>query len=88
MGSRHLVDEGRSGTRVFVGNLGAMSERELSDLFQPYSCTAAAIVVDPTGRSRGFGFVEVDDSTRAILDLDGQTINGRRLHVAVAKPRR
>jgi RNA recognition motif-containing protein len=75
-------------TRIFVGNISyATSERELRDLFQPYDVTDAAVVFDPrTNESRGFGYVSIEDSTKAILDLDGQVVDGRKLHLEVARP--
>ncbi len=73
--------------KLFVGNLRyEMTERELRDLFSPYDCSEATIVFDPHTRdSRGFGYVVVAD-VKAISDLDGQQVNGRRLHVEAARP--
>ena len=74
--------------RIFLGNLRDMSERELRDLLQPYGVSDVQVICDPDGHPRGFAFAEVEDATRCVLDLDGQTINCRRLHVALAKPLR
>jgi RNA recognition motif-containing protein len=74
-------------TRLFVGNINSMTERELSDIFAPYGCTQATIIRDrETHDSRGFGFVMVEKPEAAIRDLDRKEINGRRLHVEIAKP--
>jgi RNA recognition motif-containing protein len=73
--------------RIFLGNLRDMSERELRDLLQPYECSDIEIKYDPSGTSKGFAFAEVEESTRAILDLDGTELNHRRLHVAIARAR-
>ncbi len=71
---------------IYVGNLSfRTSEDELRDLFEQYGTVQrAAIVTDrETGRSRGFGFVEMDDAgaAKAIESLDGYEFGGRRLHV-------
>ena len=76
-------------SRLFVGNIGPMTERELSDIFSPFGCTQAAIIRDrETHDSRGFGFVMVENPQAAIQALDRKEFGGRRLHVEVAKPPR
>ena len=64
---------------------------ELESLFSPYGAVqSAAVITDrDTGRSRGFGFVEMadDDARRAIEELNGKDIDGRRLTVNEARPR-
>jgi cold-inducible RNA-binding protein len=75
--------------KLFVGRLPAsMGDRELKDLFAPYNCVEARIIVDRVTReSRGFGFVViVDDPDAAIRDLNGKLLAGGRLNVALAKP--
>ena len=79
--------------KLYVGNLSFSTvEAELRAIFEPHGEVAsAAIVMDrDTGRSRGFGFVEMssDDAARkAIEAVNGQNIGGRTLTVNEAKPR-
>ncbi len=78
---------------IYVGNLPFDArESDLRTLFADYGALDSASVVTDrdTGRSRGFGFVEMADRTeaaRAIEKLDGHDWNGRRLTVNEAKPR-
>jgi RNA recognition motif-containing protein len=80
-------------TNLFVGNLAfATTTGELETLFAEYGEVAKAQVITDrdTGRSRGFGFVEMASSEaaeNAISSLDGKNISGRQLKVNVAKPR-
>ncbi|MFO7700669.1 MAG: RNA-binding protein [Acidimicrobiia bacterium] len=79
---------------IFVGNLPfTATEGDLRAIFADYGdLDSVAVITDrDTGRSRGFGFVEISDDTKAqkaIDDLDGHEINGRRIAVNQAKPRR
>jgi cold-inducible RNA-binding protein len=80
-------------TNIYVGNLtfGADST-ELKTLFAQYGeVTDAQVITDrDTGRSRGFGFVEMgsaEAAQNAISALNGTDLNGRALKVNVAKPR-
>ncbi len=78
---------------LFVSNLSfAATSDDLAELFQEYGAiTRVHIVKDrETDRSRGFGFVEMQDQAAgeaAIKALDGQEFQGRRLVVNEAKPR-
>lgn len=78
---------------IYVGNLPFdATETDLRSLFADYgTITSAAVIADrDTGRSRGFGFVEVADEAlagKAIGQLDGHEWDGRRLTVNKAKPR-
>jgi len=78
---------------IFVGNLPfATSEDDLRGLFEPFGeVQRASIVMDrATGRSRGFGFVEMasdDQARQAIEELGGKEYDGRALTVNEAKPR-
>lgn len=80
-------------TNIYVGNLPySTGESELSALFAPFGQVArASIVMDrETGRSRGFGFVEMpndNEAQAAIAALNGKDNGGRALVVNVAKPR-
>ena len=78
---------------IFVGNLNFnTSEEELRQLFEPFgSVDRVSIMTDrDTGRSRGFGFVEMtnnDDGEKAISALNGTQIGGRTLNVNEARPK-
>ncbi|PYV98963.1 MAG: RNA-binding protein [Acidobacteria bacterium] len=78
---------------IFVGNLDFnTSEEELRQLFQTYGqVDRVSIMTDrDTGRSRGFGFVEMtsaEDGEKAIAALNGSQIGGRKLNVNEARPR-
>jgi RNA recognition motif-containing protein len=81
------------GTRLFVGNLpfGA-TEDEVRGTFERYgSVKDCHIVMDrDTGRSKGFGFVEMssqDEATKAIEGTNGTELGGRTLNVSEARPR-
>jgi RNA recognition motif-containing protein len=78
---------------IFVGNLAfTTTEDDLRDLFTPYGTVdTTRIMTDrETGRSRGFGFVDMPDSRaaqRAIEALNGTSLGGRALTVNEARPR-
>jgi RNA recognition motif-containing protein len=77
--------------KIYVGNLTFdATEAELRELFSPHGeVQSAQIVTDrDTGRSRGFGFVEMSDGADAAINaLNGQDFKGRNLTVNEAKPR-
>jgi len=79
--------------RLFVGNLNfKTSSEDLQELFgQVGEVQSASVVTDrETGRSRGFGFVEMasqEDGQRAIEQFNGKEFNGRNLTVNEARPR-
>ena len=79
--------------RIFVGNLAfTTTEEELERLFEPYgSVDRTQIITDrDTGRSRGFGFVEMPnapEANAAILALNGTAQGGRTLTVNEARMR-
>ena len=78
---------------IYVGNLSYDStEDEIRELFTPFGeVERASIVMDrATGRSRGFGFVEMPDDSQAqqaIDELNGKDLGGRTLTVNQARPR-
>ncbi|MGH1516773.1 RNA recognition motif domain-containing protein [Chryseobacterium sp. JK1] len=77
---------------IFVSNINyATKEYELHDLFAEFGdVSSAKIVTDrETGRSRGFGFVEMGDEEgkQAIEALNQKEFNGKTLNVSEAKPR-
>ena len=78
--------------RIYVGNLSYQTtENDLADLFgQLGEVSSANIITDrDTGRSKGFGFVEMgsDDADKAIAQLNGSELDGRTLTVNEARPR-
>jgi len=79
--------------KLYVGNLSFQtSNEELQQLFaQAGTVESASIVEDrDTGRSRGFGFVEMsskEEGEAAIAQFNGKEVNGRSLTVNEAKPR-
>lgn len=79
--------------KLYVGNLPfSVSEQDLIELFsQAGPVDSAQIVIDrETGRSRGFGFVEVDSkeaASAAIEQLNGFEMDGRSLVVNKARPK-
>lgn len=79
-------------SRIYVGNIpfNATEEDIRSAFSQCGPVTKVDIVMDrETGRPRGFAFVELDDASaqRAIAELDGAELGGRRMTVNVAKER-
>jgi cold-inducible RNA-binding protein len=81
------------GMKLYVGNLSFQTQEDgLREHFGQYGeVVSANIVTDrDTGRSRGFGFIEMssDDEARSAQNaLDGQELDGRQLKVNEAKPR-
>jgi len=78
---------------IYVGNLPySVTKEELQDLFAGFGdVSRATVVIDrETNRSKGFGFVEMADTTaanQAVEALNGKDINGRALRVNEARPR-
>jgi RNA recognition motif-containing protein len=79
--------------RLYVGNLKyTVTSEHLQEMFEQFGTVISAQVLSDreTGRSRGFGFVEMvddDEALAAIESLDGQDHDGRRLTVNEARPR-
>ena len=79
--------------KIYVGNLSFdTNDRELNETFSPFGeVISAQVIMDrESGRSRGFGFVEMADETNArdaISGLNGTDLGGRALPVNEAKPR-
>jgi len=79
---------------IYVGNLSYdLSSDELREAFEAFGEVASvSIIMDrDTGRSKGFGFVEMPDRTQAeeaIRGLDGSDLKGRPARVNEARPRR
>jgi RNA recognition motif-containing protein len=82
-----------SGNKLYVGNLPfSMTDDDLHRTFGKVGAvTSASVVTDrDTGRSRGFGFVEMgseSDAQAAIDQLNGQSVDGRQIQVNIARPR-
>jgi len=78
---------------IYVGNLSyQMTNEELQELFEQFGeVTRVNVIKDrETGRSKGFGFVEMVEEAagdKAIEALDGEETNGRNLRVNKARPR-
>ena len=77
--------------KVYVGNLSFQtSENDLTDLFTPFGeVETVSIITDrDTGRSKGFGFVTMNDdgAEKAISQLNGTEVSGRALTVNEARP--
>jgi RNA recognition motif-containing protein len=77
---------------MYVSNLGfQVTDEELKSMFNKYGeVTSAKVVMDrETGRSRGFGFVEMADKAaeEAMKELDGTQMDGRSISVSKARPK-
>jgi len=78
---------------IYVGNLSySLSESELRDAFAGFGeVSSAKVLMDrETGRSRGFGFVEMPNQSEAeaaIAQLNGKELGGRALRVNEARPK-
>ncbi len=79
--------------KLYVGNLGySVSSSDLEKLFSTFGTVSSAQVIEDreSGRSKGFGFVEMgsdQEAQAAIQGLNGQEHDGRSLTVNEAKPR-
>jgi RNA recognition motif-containing protein len=78
--------------RIYVGNLPwSADEATLRDLFAAVGEVHSSAVISDreTGRSRGFGFIEMDDSDadKAISQLNGRELDGRALRINEARER-
>jgi RNA recognition motif-containing protein len=78
---------------IYVSNLGFNAQdQDLKKIFTPYGdVTSAKVIMDKfSGRSKGFGFVDMPDDTaakKAIAELDNSTVDGRSVKVVEARPR-
>lgn len=79
--------------KIYVSNLSfSFGDEDLENLFTPFGNVVSASIVNDreTGRSRGFGFVEMDDDSaakEAIDKLNGTSVEGRPLNVTEARPK-
>ncbi len=80
-------------TNIYVGNLAFSTDSAaLRTLFADHGEVSSAQVITDrdTGRSRGFGFVEMasaEEAQKAISAIDGSTVDGRQLNVNIARER-
>ena len=77
---------------IYVSNLSFnVQDEDLRGFFSPYGeVTSAKVINDKiTGKSRGFGFVEMADefAQKAIAELDGATVDNRTIRVMEARPK-
>lgn len=78
---------------MYVSNLSFnVQDEDLKGFFTPYGeVTSAKVITDrETGRSKGFGFVEMPDenaSKKAIEELNGATVDNRTIGVSIARPK-
>jgi len=78
---------------IYVSNLSFnVQDEDLKEFFTPYGeVTSAKVIMDKfTGKSRGFGFVEMADdeaSKKAIAELNDASVDGRNIKVMEAKPK-
>ena len=76
---------------IYVGNISwGLTDQDLENVFAEYgTVTSAKIITDrATGRSRGFGFVEMSDGAEAAIEaLNGTEVDGRELVVNVSRPK-
>src|SRR6516162_3417246 len=91
---RHFLSvESRMGKKLYVGNLTyGVTDSQLEQLFAPHGTVQSAqVIMDrDTGRSKGFGFVEMgsdQEAKAAIAAMNGKEVDGRALTVNEAKPR-
>lgn len=78
--------------KLYVGNLPySVTSEQLGELFAEFGAVESAVVISDrdSGRSKGFGFVELDDdaANAAIEAMNGKEIEGRALKVNEARPR-
>ena len=80
-------------SKLYVGGLPySTTDDELKDIFTPFGTVESAVIINDkmSGRSKGFGFVEMsnkDESDAAIKSLDGSDVGGRKIVVNEARPR-
>ena len=92
-GDRFDQNRGKNMTKLYVGSLPySITDESLLQLFSEkgYKPVSARVITDrDTGRSKGFGFVELgpeDDAARAIGEFNGMNVEGRALQVNEARP--
>ena len=80
-------------TKLYVGNLPySTSNQDLQDMFAKFGAVVSAMIITDrySGRSKGFGFVEMEndeEAQKAIAEVNGVEMDGRAVVVSVARPR-
>lgn len=79
--------------KLYVGNLPySVRDDELAELFAEYGEVLSAVVImdRATNRSKGFGFVELEDdmAEKAIAEMEGKEVEGRNIRVNEARPKK
>jgi len=79
--------------KIYVGNLPySFNDEDLGTMFADFGEVVSSIIITDrdSGRSKGFGFVEMEDAAadKAIKELDGKEAEGRNLRVNEARPKR
>lgn len=80
-------------TKIYVGGLNyEVTDETLKEMFAAFGDVESAVVINDrdSGKSKGFGFVEMtqsDDAQKAITTLNAKEIDGRKLTVNQARPR-
>lgn len=88
-----FLPEALMSAKLYVGNFSyATTDANLTEMFSPYGTVRSALVINDreTGRSKGFGFVEMQndgEAQAAIAGLNGNAVDGRSLTVNEAKPK-
>ncbi|MCL5411322.1 MAG: RNA-binding protein [Patescibacteria group bacterium] len=81
-------------TKLYVGNLPfGITDQQLMEMFSKFGkVDSAAVIMDKfSGKSKGFGFVELENdesAQKAIKELNGVQMDGRNVTVSVARPKR
>ena len=79
--------------KLYIGNLPYdMNQEGLEKHFSEYGTVSSAVVITDrdTGRSKGFGFVEMensDEADKAVKEMDGKDLQGRNIRVNEARPK-
>lgn len=78
--------------KLYVGNLPwSIDDDKLKEVFSGYEVSESVVIKDKfSGRSKGFGFVTIDDdeaAQKAVSELNEKEIEGRKIKVSEAKPR-
>ena len=78
--------------KLYIGNLSwDIDEQGFKKLFSEYTVSEAALITDKfSGKSKGFGFVTIDDdeeAKKAISEFNDKEVEGRKLKVSEARPK-
>lgn len=79
--------------KLYVGNLAySVTKDDLKNMFSEYGSVSEVFLIEDraTGRSKGFGFVEMEEASeadKAVKEMDGKSIQGRNIKVNEAQPK-